>query len=63
VEAVEHLLGNLWSGDARILSAPSDIDCVGHRVIHGGPHYEEPVLITADVKSGIVAASAFAPLL
>src|SRR5208282_2688811 len=62
VEAVEHLLANLWSGDARILSSPSDIDCVGHRVVHGGPHYEEPVLITADVKSGIAAASAFAPL-
>ena len=62
VESVEHLLANLWSGDARILSSPSDIDCVGHRVVHGGPHYEEPVLITADVKSGIAAASAFAPL-
>lgn len=62
VEAVEHLLANLWSGDARILSSPSDIDCAGHRVVHGGPHYEEPVLITADVKSGIAAASAFAPL-
>jgi acetate kinase len=62
VEAVEHLLGNLWSGEARILESPSDIDCVGHRVVHGGPHYEEPVLITADVKSGIAAASAFAPL-
>jgi len=61
-EAVEHLLANLWSGNTRILSSPSDIDCGGHRVVHGGPLYEEPVLITADVKSGIAAASAFAPL-
>jgi acetate kinase len=31
-------------------------------VVHGGPHYEEPVLITAEVKAAIAAASAFAPL-
>lgn len=60
--AVEHLLGNLWSGETGILSSPSDIASVGHRVVHGGPHYEEPVLITPDVKSGIAMASAFAPL-
>lgn len=60
--AVEQLLGNLWSGDARVLSSPSEIDCVGHRVVHGGPQYEEPVLITPEVKSGIANASAFAPL-
>ncbi len=60
--AVEHLLGNLWSGDARVLSSPSEIDCVGHRVVHGGPRFEEPVLITTEVKRGIADASAFAPL-
>src|SRR5215470_15777480 len=33
-EAVEHLLGTLWSGDARVLAAASEIDVVGHRVVH-----------------------------
>jgi acetate kinase len=61
-EAVEHLLDNLWNGVARVLSSPSEIDSVGHRVVHGGPHYEGPVLITPEVKSGIASASAFAPL-
>jgi acetate kinase len=61
-EGVEHLLGNLWSGGASVLASPSDIDSVGHRVVHGGPRYEEPVLITREVKSGIANASKFAPL-
>src|SRR6266702_7006658 len=61
-DALKHLLGNLWNGRERVLSAPTDIDLVGHRVVHGGPEHEEPVLITAKVKSGIAAASAFAPL-
>jgi acetate kinase len=49
--ALEQLLANL-----------SGIDVVGHRVVHGGPHFEEPVLVTAEVKSAIARASAFAPL-
>ncbi|HEY3974134.1 MAG TPA: acetate kinase [Candidatus Sulfotelmatobacter sp.] len=61
-KAVEHLLGSVWSGQQRVLSSPSEIDVVGHRVVHGGPDYEEPALITAEVKAGIAKASAFAPL-
>src|SRR5712692_3321292 len=51
-QGVEHLLGTLWSGKTRALAAASDIDVVGHRVVHGGPQYEEPTLITPEVKSG-----------
>jgi len=61
-QAVTHLLGNLWQGDARVLSASSEIDVVGHRVVHGGPQYTEPVRVTAEVKSAIAQVSAFAPL-
>lgn len=61
-QAVEHLLDALWSGEARGLASASEIDVVGHRVVHGGPHHEEPVLITPEVKSAITAAAEFAPL-
>lgn len=61
-EAMEHLLGTLWSGETQALAAASEIDVVGHRVVHGGPKYELPVLITPDVKSEIARVSAFAPL-
>lgn len=60
--AVEELLNQMWTGSARVVESPWDIDVVGHRVVHGGPHYEEPVLITTAVKEAIAAASEFAPL-
>jgi acetate kinase len=61
-QSVEHLLSTLWSGKTPAVAAASDIDVVGHRVVHGGPQYEEPTLITPSVKAGIGSVSAFAPL-
>src|SRR5215471_12960297 len=49
-------------GLEQLLLNISGIDVVGHRVVHGGPHFEEPVLVTPEVKSAIAHASAFAPL-
>ena len=60
--ALEQLLDSLWRGEAQAISSPSDIDVVGHRVVHGGPYYEEPVVVTPDVKSAIASVAAFAPL-
>lgn len=61
-QATEHLLGQLWKGDAKVIDSPSEIDVVGHRVVHGGPHFQDPVEISADVKSAIAQVSVFAPL-
>ena len=61
-EAVEHLLSTLWDGKTLTVTSRTEIDVVGHRVVHGGPKYEEPVLLTSEVKSGIAKVSAFAPL-
>ena len=61
-QAVEHLVGTLWGGKRGLLASPKDIAVVGHRVVHGGPQFEEPVLLSPEVKSGIAAASDFAPL-
>src|SRR5882724_5657693 len=61
-ESVEHLLSTLWDGKTRTVTSPSEIDVVGHRVVHGGPKYEEPVVLNSEVKSGIANVSAFAPL-
>ena len=38
------------------------VDVVGHRIVHGGPHLEEPALVTPEVKSAIAGAAEFAPL-
>ncbi len=61
-QLLERLLGTLWRGEVQVISSAHDIDVVGHRVVHGGPHCEEPTLITPDVQSLIASMSAFAPL-
>jgi acetate kinase len=37
-------------------------DAVGHRVVHGGPRFEEPALIDADVQAEIERLTVVAPL-
>jgi acetate kinase len=61
-DAIERLLNTLWSGKMRVLSAPSEVDVVGHRVVHGGKSLQEATAITPEVKSAIARMSVFAPL-
>ncbi len=42
-EIVEQMLKTLWSGKTKVIEQPADIDLVGHRVVHGGPHYTESI--------------------
>jgi acetate kinase len=37
-------------------------DAVGHRVVHGGDRFREPVVLDADVKAAIAELSSLAPL-
>ncbi len=61
-QAIEHMLDTLWDGEARAVDSPAKIDVVGHRVVHGGPQFEDPIVITPEVKAAIAAVSTFAPL-
>ena len=61
-DAIDRLLDTLWNGKLRVLSAPSEVDIVGHRVVHGGKSLEVATAITPEVKSAIARMSAFAPL-
>ena len=58
----ERMLGDLWSGSASLLRGPSDIDIVGHRIVHGGEEYSEPAFVSAELKEVVRRMSAFAPL-
>jgi acetate kinase len=60
--AVDRMLGTLCSGKTRVLETLSEIDVVGHRVVHGGNKLNEPTRITPDVKAAIASVAAFAPL-
>jgi acetate kinase len=61
-EAVEDRVRTLWSGESRVIASPADINAVGHRIVHGGPRYEEAVRMTPAVKDGIASVAEFAPL-
>lgn len=60
--AVEYMLSTLCSGTTQVIDRLSDIDAVGHRVVHGGLDYQVSTLITPVVKDAIEQLSVFAPL-
>jgi acetate kinase len=61
-EGVDRLLRTLWESDHRVLSHRDEVECVGHRVVHGGLHHLEPEAVTPAVRESIAGVSAFAPL-
>jgi len=44
-EVLKALLSTMWSGNTAVTRSASDINAVGHRVAHGGPHFEDPVAV------------------
>jgi acetate kinase len=61
-EATAYTLNSLWQGKTKAIDQLSDIDVVGHRVVHGGAQYRESVIITDEVKGAIADLACFAPL-
>jgi len=61
-EALQEILNFLLSDEAGVLSSPSDIKAVGHRVVHGGEMFKDSVLIDDVVKDAIKQAFDLAPL-
>ncbi|MBI4609649.1 MAG: acetate kinase [Candidatus Rokubacteria bacterium] len=62
--AVERILAWVCSAESGIseINRPSDFGAVGHRVVHGGTRFTEPVLIDEDVLAAIEALGEVAPL-
>jgi acetate kinase len=61
-ERTERLLRMLWEEPAKVVSQASEVDVVGHRVVHGGAELREAVCVTADVETAIERGVHFAPL-
>lgn len=59
---VNDMLETLWSGETKVIDRPSEIDVVGHRVVHGGQEYPESVKVTDAVKQAIDRLSELAPV-
>ena len=60
-EVITHMLKALWSGKTQVIARASDIDIVGHRVVHGGLEFEKSILVTPEVKAAIARMAALAP--
>jgi len=61
-EVIGYILNTLWSGKTQVLSQASDIQIVGHRVVHGGNKFEQSTVVTPEVKATISRMSVLAPL-
>lgn len=59
-DAIELLIKELI--DNKIINSLSDIDGVGHRLVHGGDKYATSVIINEDVTNTVEELSSLAPL-
>lgn len=60
-KAVAYMLNTLWRGSTSVISQLSDIDIVGHRVVHGGNQYNKATMVTPQVKAAIAQLAPLAP--
>ena len=60
--AIAQMLDTLIKGKTQVLNQLSEIDIVGHRVVHGGADYTQATLVTAQVKDAIAKLFPLAPV-
>src|SRR5262249_36027142 len=60
-DVVRRLVESLWTGAKKVVDTPREIDAVGHRVVHGGTRFVEPVAITPEVLGEIRKHAELAP--
>ncbi|GAA3596875.1 acetate kinase [Flavivirga amylovorans] len=61
-DGLKLLSKQLLDNNTGIIKSPEDISIVGHRVVHGGIHFNETTQITSVVKEKIKELSSLAPL-
>ena len=60
--AVSYVLEELTDPQAGVIKDLSEIDAVGHRIVHGGEKFAQSVVITDDVMKAIEECNDLAPL-
>jgi acetate kinase len=45
-----------------IIHQAGHLDAVGHRIVHGGARYREPIVITAEVRQALAGCAEIAPI-
>ncbi len=61
-EAFSHMLKMMTEGEGAVVKNKSEIDAIGHRVVHGGEKFTASILINDEVIETIEKLSPLAPL-
>lgn len=61
-EAFGEVVKKMTTGNGKVIDSVSEIDAIGHRVVHGGEQFKKSCLITPDVIKAIRDLSPLAPL-
>ena len=61
-EAFTEVVKKMTTGEGKVIESVSEIDAIGHRVVHGGEKFKESCLITPEVVKAIHDLSPLAPL-
>ena len=61
-KAIKFVLTRLLSKQYGVIESVDEIDAIGHRVVHGGERYTDPVVITPEVLEGLKEIIDLAPL-
>lgn len=61
-DAVHILLETLIDPECGVIRSLDEIAAVGHRVVHGGPHFSQPALVSEESKEAIRKSSGWCPL-
>ncbi len=60
-QVMARLLNTMTESSTKVINQLSEIDVVGHRVVHGGKNYRQSVVITPFVKDAIANLASLAP--
>ncbi len=52
----------ITEGETAVIKDKSEIDALGHRIVHGGEYFSEPTVVDDEVVKGIEACIPLAPL-
>jgi acetate kinase len=55
-------LRKLWTGSGKILAGPREIDAIGHRIVHGGAEFYDPVRLDPQVVEKLARLAELDPL-
>ena len=61
-EATALLVETLLDKEHGCISSVSEIEAIGHRVVHGGPYFTQSMLLTDDVMETLEKCVSYAPL-